>query len=184
MRTLVPTPAPRCQVSAHAKRQILHTDGISAPHDVVSTGSGTAEVVASQRQQKQAQAAAATPPPPAKLGKQPVAPFSSVPALDWVGHPPPGSHLEVQKGGEPVQQIELNTLCTLFGRWYIFCTACQILLRPFWQMVHSVCAACHMLLRTDQTLHVMQKCNADVVLNHASTSRQLPLVGFQCESNK
>ena len=128
----------------------MDTDGISTPDGVVSTGSGTVEVVASRRQQKQAQAAAAMPPPHAKLGKQPIAPFSSVTALDSDRKPPPGSYLEVQKGGEPVQQIELDTPCTLFGRWYIVCTACHILLRPcvfFWQVVHSVCTACHVLTK-------------------------------------
>ena len=94
------------------------TDGAAAPDGVISTSSGTIEVVASRRQQKQAQAAAAMPPPPAKLGKQPAAPPSSVPVPDWAGRPPAGFYLEVQKSGEPVQQIELNDPCTLFGRLY------------------------------------------------------------------
>lgn len=96
----------------------LGADGASAPDDVVSTQSGAIEVVASRRQQKQAQAAAAMPPPPAKIGKQPAAPSSSILAPSWAGKPPAGYYLEVQKSGEPVQQIELNSPCTLFGRWY------------------------------------------------------------------
>lgn len=96
----------------------LDADGASAPDDVVSTQTGAIEVVASRRQQKQAQAAAAMPPPPAKTGKQPVAPSSSVPAPSWAGKPPAGYYLEVQKSGEPVQQIKLNSPCTLFGRWF------------------------------------------------------------------
>ena len=103
-------------IKPHAKQQILLVDGTSAPDGVVSTGSGTTEIVASRRQQKQAQAAASMPPPPAKLGKQPVVPSSSVPEPDWVGKPPAGFYLEVHKSGEPVQQIELKCPCTLFGR--------------------------------------------------------------------
>ena len=96
---------------------MLNIDGTPAPDGVVSTESGTTEIVASRRQQKLAQAAAAMPPPPAKLGKQPIAPSASATAPEWVGKPPPGFYLEVQKSGEPVQQIELNSPCTLFGRW-------------------------------------------------------------------
>lgn len=94
----------------------MTTDGACAPDGVVSTGSGNIEVVASRRQQKQAQAAAAMPPPPAKLGKQPAAPSSNVLTPPWAGKPPARFYLEVQKNGEPVQQIELNSPCTLFGR--------------------------------------------------------------------
>ena len=104
-------------VTAQAKQQGLGSDGASAPDGGVSTDSGTTEIVASRRQQKQAQAAAAMPPPPAKFGKQPIAPSSRVPSPDWFGKPPAGFYLEVQKSGEAVQQIELNSPCTLFGRW-------------------------------------------------------------------
>lgn len=96
----------------------MNADGPSAPDGVVSTQTGAIEVVASRRQQKQAQAAAAMPPPPAKTGKQPAAPSSSGLAPSWAGKPPAGYYLEVQKSGEPVQQIELNSPCTLFGRLY------------------------------------------------------------------
>lgn len=116
MRTLVLVPFTDT-ITAHAKQQVLNSDGTSAPDGVVLTGSGTTEIVASRRQQNQVQAAAAMPPPPAKLGKQPTAPSASGAAADWDRKPPPGFYLEVQKSGEPVQRIELNSPCTLFGRW-------------------------------------------------------------------
>lgn len=89
---------------------------VSHPDGVVTTGSGQVEVVASKRQQKQAQAAATMPPPPAKLAKQPAPQSSSFAAPTWAGIPPAGFYLEVQKNGEPVQQIELTGASTLFGR--------------------------------------------------------------------
>lgn len=115
---------------------------------MLSIGLGKVEVVASRRQQKQAQAAADMPPPPAKLVKQPAALSSNALAPTWAGKPPPGYYLEVQKSGEPVQQIELNSPCTLFGR---LCTHAGYL--------YSIT----MLLMTDETA-----CDAEVQMQMLS----------------
>ena len=144
-------------------------DGGPAPDEDISTRSGKVEVVASRRQQKQAQAAAAMPPPPAKPGKQPAASASGFPAPAWAGTPPAGCHLEVQKNGEAVQQIELSNPCTLFGRLHMKATFLQ---------------ASHVLLVAHFTCVKCRSTNADVVLDHASTSRQHATVCYRPDSSK